>query len=131
MFNQVTLIGNLGKDPESKTLSTGTLVCVFSLATTSKRKDASGQTTEETQWHNIVVWSKLAEICQQYLKKGSKAMIQGTIKYSEYEKDGVKKYRTEIHATDMKMLDTKAASEQRTTAQEPAAQTPVDDDLPF
>ena len=100
MFNQATLIGNLGRDPELKYTANGTAICKFSLAT-SKRW---GEGNERTEWHRIVAWGKLAEICGQYLVKGKAVFIQGEIRYDSYEVEGVKKYTTEIHANTMKML---------------------------
>lgn len=98
MFNQVTLIGNLGKDPEVRTLGSGDRVCNFSMATSESWKDkSSGDRKERTQWHNIVIFNDgLAKVCEQYLKKGSKVMVQGQVEYRKYEKDGQDRYVTEI-----------------------------------
>lgn len=97
-INKATLIGNVGKDPEIKTFQNGGKVAQFSLATTESWKDkASGEKKTETEWHNIVVKNEgLVGIVEKYIKKGSKLYIEGKLETREYEKDGVKKYVTEI-----------------------------------
>ena len=105
MVNRVSLIGNLGRDPEMRYTQSGTPVCNFSLATTERYQDRNGQRQERTEWHNIVVWSKLAEICNQYLSKGRQVYIEGRIQTREWDdRDGNKRRTTEIVAQDMKML---------------------------
>ena len=104
MFNQIIVIGNLGKDPEVRYTEGGDAVANLSLATSESWKDKEGNKQERTEWHRIVVWGKLAEIVGKYLKKGSTAMFQGKIRTKTYEKDGVKHYQTEIIADTMKML---------------------------
>ena len=94
--NKVILIGNLGKDPELKTMANGTNMATFSLATTEVFKDKSGNKNQKTCWHNIVIWGKLAEIAGQYLQKGSQVYLEGQIDNRSYEKDGVKKYVSEV-----------------------------------
>lgn len=119
MFNQVTLLGNLGKDPELKYTPSGTAVCNFSLATTENYKDRDGNRQDKTEWHNITAWSQLAEICGKYLQKGSKVFIQGKIQTRSYDdRDGNKRYVTEIVARDMKMLDSKPKSDQQAQQQQ-------------
>lgn len=135
-LNKVMLLGHLGKDPDLKYTSNGNAVTKFSLATTESWKDASGNQVERTEWHNIVIWGKLAEISNQYLKKGSKAYFEGRITTRSYEdKEGVKKYITEVVATDMIMLDRKeaGASSESEAIQPPAVNDAgkQDDDLPF
>jgi single-strand DNA-binding protein len=103
-LNRVILIGNLGSDPEMRYTADGTAVCKFSLATNRKFTGKDGQRQEKTEWHRIVVWRKLAEICGQYLSKGKQVIIEGRIEYGSYEKDGVKHYTTEIVAENMTML---------------------------
>jgi len=113
MLNRVMLIGNLGKDPEIRYTAGGTAVASFSVATTEKWKDKQGQQQAETEWHNIVVWNKLAEICGDYLKKGNKVYLSGKIKTRKWQdKDGNDRYTTEIVADDMKMLDGKPSNNQ-------------------
>ena len=110
MVNKVTLIGNLGKDPEVRELQNGK-VANFTLATSHKWKDKEGNKKEETEWHNVTVYGGLASIVGSYLHKGSKAYVEGRLKTRSYEdKDGVKKYVTEVIATEVKMLDGKAAA---------------------
>lgn len=95
--NSVTILGNLGQDPEVKVLGNGNSVANISVATSETWKDkTTGQPQEKTQWHRIVVFGKLAEICGQYLRKGSKAYFVGKLQTRDYEKDGVKRYVTEI-----------------------------------
>ena len=103
--NKVILVGNLGKDPEVTYTSGGKAVCKFSLATSEKWTDANGEQKEKTDWHRVVVWGKLAEICGQYLAKGRKAYIEGKISYGQYEKDGVTHYTTDIVAQNVIFLD--------------------------
>ncbi len=102
--NKVILIGNLGKDPEIRYTQSGTAVANFSLATTdSWTKD--GETNERTEWHNIVAWARLAEICNQYLSKGRQVYIEGRIQTRKWEdRDGNPRYTTEIVAQNMQML---------------------------
>jgi single-strand DNA-binding protein len=104
-LNKVMLIGNLGKDPELKYLPSGQAVVSFPLATTERRLDKNGQRQEKTEWHNIVVYGRMAEVINQYLKKGRSAFIEGRISTRSWEKDGVKKYRTEIIASNIQFLD--------------------------
>lgn len=95
--NKVILIGNLGKDPELKYTAAGQAVCTFSLATTERRTDKSGQRKDITEWHNIVLWAKTAELAKQYLTKGRSCYIEGRIQTRSWDdKDGTKKYKTEI-----------------------------------
>jgi len=103
--NKVILIGNLGKDPELRYAPSGAAVASFSLATSEQWKDQEGNPQERTSWHNIVVWSKLAEIAAEYLKKGAKVYLEGRLQYRDYEtKDGNKRYVTEIVANELVML---------------------------
>lgn len=103
--NKVLLIGNLGKDPELRYTPGGQPVTSFSLATTERWADKTGQRQERTEWHNIVVWGKLAELCNQYLKKGRSAYVEGRITTRSWDdKDGNKKYRTEIVASQIQFL---------------------------
>jgi single-strand DNA-binding protein len=105
-LNKVMLIGNLGKDPELRYTTSGVAVVSFSIATSESWKDQDGNLQERTEWHNIVAWRKLAEICGEWLKKGKKVYIEGRIQTRSYDdKNGVKKYITEIVADDMIMLD--------------------------
>lgn len=111
--NRVILVGRLGKDPEIRSLPSGTSVTKFSLATDEKFTDKNGQKQERTEWHNIVAWGKLAEICGQYLRKGKLVYIDGSIRTESWDdkETGVKKYRTEIIAKEMQMLEKKGDDE--------------------
>lgn len=111
--NKVTLIGTLGRDPEARALANGAMVVSISLATDESYNDKNtGQKVERTEWHRITAFGKLAEICSQYLKKGSKVYFDGKLRTNEYEKDGIKRYSTEIVANDMVMLDRKPEGQQ-------------------
>lgn len=95
--NKCTIIGRLGKDPELRFTTSGQGVARFSVATSEKWKDKnSGEMQEKTEWHNILVWGKLAELCNDYLKKGRQVYLEGKLQTRSWEKDGVKKYTTEI-----------------------------------
>ena len=103
--NRVTLIGNLGQDPEIKTTETGKKVTHFTLATKDGYKNADGQKVSETTWHNIVAWNGLADIAGRFLKKGREVAVEGRIVYRNYEdKKGVTKYITEIVLNDLILL---------------------------
>lgn len=107
-LNRVQLIGNLTRDPELKQIPGGQAVASFGVATNFTWKDQSGQKQEKAEFHNVIAWRKLAEICGQYLKKGSKIFIEGRLQTRSWEgEDGVKRYRTEIVADNMIMLDSK------------------------
>jgi len=111
--NRVILVGRLGKDPEIRSIPSGTSVAKFSLATDERFTDKNGEKQERTEWHNIVAWGKLAEICGQYLRKGKLVFIEGSIRTDSWDdkETGVKKYRTEIIAANMQMLDKKGDDE--------------------
>jgi len=153
MINKAILIGNVGKDPEVNYLDNGVAVAKFSLATTETYKK-DGEKVSITEWHNIVLWRKLAEICEKYVKKGDKLYIEGKISTRSWDdKDGNKRYTTEIIGNQMTMLTPKGQSEaasekaQKETAtknatEEKPAEKPVansdfdndsekQDDLPF
>lgn len=104
--NKVILIGNLGKDPELKTFPSGGAVANATLATSESWRDKDGNQQERTEWHNVVFHNKLAEIAAQYLRKGGKAYIEGSLRTRKWtDKDGRDRYTTEIHASEMQMLD--------------------------
>jgi single-strand DNA-binding protein len=103
--NKVILIGNLGADPEVRYTQSNQAVANFRIATTDTWTDREGQKQERTEWHNIVAWAKLGEICGQYLKKGKQVYVEGRLQTRQWEdKDGGKRYTTEIVATTMQML---------------------------
>jgi len=102
--NKAILVGNLGRDPEMRYMPNGEAVCNFSIATTENWKDKNGQKQEKTEWHNIVMYRRLAEIAGEYLKKGRPVYIEGRLQTRKWEKDGVTRYTTEIIADQMQML---------------------------
>jgi single-strand DNA-binding protein len=101
--NSVQLIGRLGKDPDVKEFS-GKKKASFSIATTDSYKNQKGEKVEDTQWHNIVIWGKLAGVAEKYLKKGQEVVVEGRLVHRAYEKAGEKKYITEIDVNDMVMV---------------------------
>ena len=103
-LNRVQLIGNLGKDPETKELPSGSKVCGFSLAVTRRWKDAEGETKEATDWFNVEAWGRLGEICQTYLHKGQLVYIEGRLQTNRYEHEGETRYFTRVVAQNMQML---------------------------
>ncbi|MBX2819431.1 MAG: single-stranded DNA-binding protein [Rhodothermaceae bacterium] len=104
-INKVILIGNLGQDPELRYTGSGTAVCNMRLATNESYKDADGNMVDKTEWHSVVAWSRLAEICGEYLKKGSQVYFEGSLQTRSYDdRDGNTKYVTEIKAREMMML---------------------------
>ena len=140
--NKVILVGNLGRDPEIRTLESGVKVARFSLATTESYNDRNtGQRVDQTEWHNIVLWRGLADIAEKYLRKGNQVYIEGKLQTRSYQdKDGITKYSTEIVGQNMTMLGGRPASSDQPyevsnqTTAPPAA--PADlpeetDDLPF
>jgi len=141
--NKVILVGRLGRDPEMKYTASGTPFCRFSMATDDSWTDkGSGERTERTEWHNIVVWDKLAEICNEYLTKGRLVYIEGSLQTREWDdKEGIKRKTTEIRARDMVLLGGGQGqggpagsdnSSKRTVS--PAASSGdaiTDDDIPF
>lgn len=130
-MNKVILIGNLGADPESRSTNEGTAVCNFRIATTERWKDKQGEKQEKTEWHSIVAWARLAEVCAQYLKKGSKVCIVGKLQTRKWtDKEGNDKYTTEVVAQEMEMLSSKAESAAPVATEAPAPSAPTDD-LPF
>jgi single-strand DNA-binding protein len=148
--NKAILIGNLGKDPELRYTPSGTAVCTFSMATTDRFKNKQGEQQERTEWHNIVAWAGLAEICGKYLSKGRQVYIEGRIQNRSYDdRDGNKRYITEIVANEMQMIGGRGEqgsgggggggrpTQQDNYSQENRAQEPSgpsfnpDDDIPF
>ena len=133
--NKVILLGNLGKDPEVRRLDDGRGVANFSLATSETYKNKSGEKVTNTEWHNIVLWSPLADIAENYLKKGSQVYIEGKISNRSYEdKDGVKKYISEVVGRDITLLGRapdSAGQNQTNETNEAKKEDTVEDDLPF
>jgi single-strand DNA-binding protein len=159
--NKVILIGNLGKDPEVRYMPSGSAICTVTIATSRQWKDkTSGERQEETEWHRVTFFDRMAEIAGEYLKKGRPVYVEGRLKTRKYtDKDGVEKYSTEIIATDMQLLGGReggsggggggdemgaapaprsapAARSVPAPAPKPAAKSPtgfddMDDDIPF
>ena len=139
-LNRAMLIGNLGRDPELRYTPAGVAVASFTIATNESWKDQDGNLQERTEWHNIVAWRKLAEICGEYLKKGKKIYVEGKIQTRSYDdkNTGAKRYITEIVADNIIMLDGRGgASSEGGGGLTPPAEQPEsgggakDDDLPF
>jgi len=129
-LNKAMIIGNLTRDPEAKTTPQGASVTTFSVATNMIWTDKQGQKQEKVEYHNVVAWRKLAEICAQYLKKGSKVYIEGRLQTRDWEgQDGVKRYRTEIVTENMIMLD-RAGSSNQTSSNEAPAPSASDEPAP-
>ena len=124
-MNRVMLIGRLGRDPEFRYTPSGTAVAKFSLATNRRKRNGEEQPPD---WHRITVWSKLAEICAQYLTKGKMVMIEGRIEYGSYDKDGVKHYTTDIIAENLEMLGRQGEGESMESSRPAGVQ---EDDIPF
>ncbi len=135
MVNKVILIGNLGKDPEVRFTPNGQAIAKFPIATSEKWRDQQGQMQERTEWHNVVVWGKQAETCGQYLAKGRQVFVEGRIQTRNYDdKDGNKRYITEIVARDVRFLGSAGgrASQDSGVPLPPGEDAgPTDDDIPF
>jgi single-strand DNA-binding protein len=104
--NKVILLGRLGRDPELRTTTSGNSVCNFSIATSEAWKDKqTGEKMEKTEWHNVTVWGKLAELCREYLSKGSQAFIEGKLQTTKYtDKENVERYKTEVVAQTVQFI---------------------------
>lgn len=120
-LNRVQLIGNLGKDPESKFTPTGKKVAHFSIAVNNRWKGKDGESKEYTEWVSVEAWGRLGEVCQQYLKKGSLVYVEGRLKTDKYEDKSETKYFTKVVALTMQMLDRKPSEEPVLTVEEEAA----------
>ena len=144
MINKAILVGRLGRDPEVRYTTSGTPVANFSLATDEFWNDQSGERQRRTEWHRIVVWSRLAEICEKYLRKGSLIYIEGRIQTQEWDdRDGNRRRTTEIVAREMKMLDSRSdriggdptadrAAPRSSAPSQPSQEVEItDDDIPF
>ena len=153
-LNRVTLLGNLGRDPEVTRLQNGGSVCKFSIATSESWKDKhTGEKKEKTEWHNIVIWQEgLVSVAEKYLKKGSKVMVEGKMQTRKWEKDGIERYSTEVvlqgFGSQLIMLGDGGGGNRRSDDGGPGADTParsssagqrqsqfdnsdLDDDIPF
>ena len=150
-LNKVMLIGNLGRDPETRYTQNGSAVTRFSVATSESWRDKSTQEMQErTEWHNVVCFARLGEIASEYLKKGSKVYVEGGLRTSSWEQEGNKRYRTEVIAREMQMLDSRGSSQGSYDGEPPQGGSPdkqagrsdksgndeptpedFDDDIPF
>lgn len=133
--NSVTLIGNLTRDPEVRQIQSGA-VCNFSVATSESWKDKqTGEQKEQVEYHNITMFGRLAEISGEYLRKGAKVYLQGKLQTRSYEKDGIKRYATDILARDMQMLDSRQSAHdpvrEKVGLPPQAREDDFDDDIPF
>lgn len=129
MINKVTIVGNVGADPEIKSISSGTKVTNLSVATSMKYKDKNGDQVEKTEWHRIVCWGRLAEICEEYISKGSRVYVEGRLETRKWQaSDGTDRYTTEIVASQVLSLSRSASA--GGTAHPPTISAPVDD-APF
>ena len=139
-INKVIIVGNLGGDPEVRYTPSGSAVANFNVATSESWKDKNtGEKKERTEWHRIVVWGKLGELCGEYLSKGRQVYVEGRLQTRSYDdKDGVKRYMTEIIATDVQFLGSKESGGSRSGGGAPPRESfggqgppPSDDDIPF
>ncbi|KAF0202391.1 MAG: single-strand DNA-binding [Bacteroidetes bacterium] len=137
-INKAILIGNLGKDPEIQNFEKGVKKASFSLATTETYRNREGQEMEQTEWHNIVLWRGLADIAEKYLRKGSQVYIEGRIRNRSYEKDGQKRYISEIECDTLNLLGGNRQSGDSSYQENSSSNQPTpppaktgEDDLPF
>lgn len=139
-LNKVMLIGNLGKEPEMRFTPNGKNTTSFSLATNEKWTGADGEKKSRTDWHNIEAWGRLAEICNEYLHKGSQVFVEGKLRHEQYEKDGVKKYFTKVVISSMVMLGSKNGGgnagypeqdSEQDSDQDSGDMLPDEDEIPF
>ena len=134
--NKVILIGNLGRDPESRFMQDGTQVCSISLAMSEKWKNKSGETVEKTEWINVTFYRKLAEIVSEYLTKGSKVYVEGKLETRKWvDKTGIERYTTQIIANEMRMLggkkDSAESNDSGGSKSSAGGFDDMDDDIPF
>ncbi len=130
-LNRAEIIGNLTRDPEMRTTGTGIAVTSFSLATNQTWKDQNGQMQTKTEYHNIVAWRRLAEIVHQYARKGSKIFVEGKLQTSEWTgEDGIKRYRTEIVADNVILLDSKGGGSDQGSYNQERSYQPMSNNQP-
>ncbi|RCL37935.1 MAG: single-stranded DNA-binding protein [SAR86 cluster bacterium] len=132
-LNKVLIIGNLGSDPEIKYTSSGSAVANLSIATSERWKDRNtGEQKEQVEWHRVVLFSRLAEIAEQYLKKGSKVFVEGKLQTRDWEDaEGKKRYTTEVIAREMTMLDSRSGSDNASQPQNSSPENNFEEDIPF
>lgn len=133
--NKVIIIGRLGQDPELRYTPGGSAVCAFTVATSDSWTDKSGNKQEHTEWHSVIVWGKMAELCNQYLSKGKQVFVEGSNKTRSWDdKDGTKRYKTEIQAKVVQFLDSKSSgssSKNNDQEQQTDEHAFSADDIPF
>lgn len=138
-FNKITLVGNLGRDPELRYTAQGTPVCSFSMATNERRKDKNGEMQDNTTWFRVTLWGRQAETASQYLQKGRPVYIEGRLRVEEWtDRDGKPRHTLEVHATDMQFIGGGARSDEpmheraASASAGPAEQPDItDEDIPF
>lgn len=140
-FNKITLVGNLGRDPELRYTPQGTPVCSFTIATNERRKDKSGENQDVTTWFRVTLWGRQAETASQYLTKGRPIYIEGRLRVEEWtDRDGKQRHTLEVHATDMQFIgggrgddapSSRADSPSSSGHSEPPGGDIADDDIPF
>lgn len=146
-FNKITIVGNLGRDPELRYTPQGNAVCNFSVATNEKRRDKNGEMQDITTWFRITLWGKQAENASKYLTKGSPVYVEGRLKVEEWtDRDGKGRYTLEVNATDMQFISAGGRGDEMSggadetgfgddasdnLSRSPAAAAPTDDDIPF
>lgn len=141
-FNKITLVGNLGRDPELRYTPQGTPVCTFSMATNERRKDKNGEMQDQTTWFRVTLWNRQAETASQYLQKGRPVYIEGRLRVEEYtDRDGKQRYALEVTATDMQFIggrydeasqDRAASSSASASPSGPSEPADLsDEDIPF
>jgi single-strand DNA-binding protein len=144
-FNKITIVGNLGRDPELRYTPQGNAVCNFSMATNEKRRDKGGEAQDVTTWFRVTLWGKQAETASKYLTKGSPIYIEGRLRVEEWnDRDGKSRYTLEVHATDMQFISAGARGDEMTTTGGASddrgfeemetvkgSAAPSDDDIPF
>lgn len=141
--NKACLLGNVGNDPDVRATSSGARLARISLATNRSFKDRAGETRDDVQWHNLVVWGKLVDVVEKWVKKGDRLYVEGRIEYSQSEKDGQVRYYTNIVVSELLMLGSSSGQarsgeryrdeeeDERVPVSSGSHRTPPDDDLPF
>jgi single-strand DNA-binding protein len=129
--NKVILVGRVGQDPEAGQTQAGKSFASFGLATTKTYKDQKGEKQKNTEWHKIVLWNRVAEVAEQYVKKGSLVCVEGEIRYKKFKnKEGIEKQHTEIMGINISLLDSRT-EDNKSENQEPWGEEKIDSGLPF
>lgn len=131
-FNKIVLVGNLGRDPELKQTPQGTAVCKFSVATSERRKSASGEPEETTTWFRVTVWGRQAELANEYLSKGRQVYVEGRLRIEEYtDREGHTRFSAEVNATDLQFIGSRNDAEPQQDARRAANQAALDAQAPM